>query len=121
MGEIIMANTLGYHYVKSAYGMWMPGDNRGHWSEAWDEKIGYIEPHTLHQGDPTRQRMATERMKHEPVHLTEEMIGAVVVAISKCITVSAGGLAIAAAAIESTHVHLLIGKKIFTQTWIILL
>ena len=30
-----MPNTLGFHYVKSGYGLWLPGDDRGHWSEAW--------------------------------------------------------------------------------------
>ena len=45
-----MANTLGYHYVKSTYGQWLPGDERGHWSTAWDAQIGFIEPHMLHRG-----------------------------------------------------------------------
>ena len=39
-----MPRTLGYHYVKSAYGLWLPGDVRGSWSEAWDEQIGYLDP-----------------------------------------------------------------------------
>ncbi len=55
-----------------------------------------------------RCRMATERMKHAPVRLTKEMVHVVVAAIVECVRISAGGLAIAAAAIESTHAHLLI-------------
>ena len=47
-----ISNTLGYHWVKSCFGLWLPGDDRGHWSEAWDDQIGFIEPHTLHDGDP---------------------------------------------------------------------
>ena len=104
----MMANTLGYHYVKSCYGLWLPGDDRGSWSEAWDEEIGFIEPHTLHPGDPVRHRMAEERMKHPKVRLSSEMIDAVVTAIAECIANSAGGLTIVAAAIESTHIHALI-------------
>jgi hypothetical protein len=65
-----MGNTIGYHFVKSAYGLWLPGDERGSWSDAWDDQIGYCEPHTLHDGDPVRLRMAEERLKHPPVRFT---------------------------------------------------
>ena len=117
-----MARTLGYHYVKSAYGLWLPGDERGSWSAAWDEEIGFIEPHTLHPGDPVRLRMAEERMKHPPVRLTDAMLAAVAEAIAECVAKSAGGLAVAAAAIDSTHTHLLIrysGRDIeITVKWL---
>ena len=103
-----MSNTLGYHFVKSGYGLWLPGDDRGHWSEAWDEEIGYVEPHKLHPGDPVRRRMAEERMKHPAVRFTEAMVRAVVDAIAECVRSSKGGLTIVAAAVESTHTHLLI-------------
>ncbi len=103
-----MAKTLGFHLVKSAYGQWLPGDEHGSWSEAWDEQISFFEPHQLHPGDPVRHRMAMERMKHDPVQLTEAMMDAVVDSIAHCIAVSAGGLAVAAAAIGTTHFHLLI-------------
>jgi REP element-mobilizing transposase RayT len=102
------ANTLGYHIVKSGYGLWLPGDDRGSWSDAWDEQIGYIEPHTLHDGDPVRKRMAEERMAHPPVHFTFDMIDAVVAALGECIGKSRGGLVVAAMSIEPTHMHLLI-------------
>ncbi len=49
-----MPRTIGYHLVKSGYGLWLPGDTRGHWSSAWDEQIGFFEPHHLHAGDPVR-------------------------------------------------------------------
>jgi hypothetical protein len=103
-----MANTLGYHYVKSCYGLWLPGDDRGSWSEAWDEQIGFTEPHTLHPGDPVRRRMAEERMAHPKVRLSVEMIDAVANAIAQCIANSGGGLAVAAVAIVPTHFHVLI-------------
>lgn len=103
-----MAKTLGYHYVKSTYGQWLPGDPRGHWSTAWDAQIGLIEPHMLHPGDPVRHRMAEERMKHRPVWLSEAMIDAVAAAIAECVEKSQGGLTIVAASIVATHFHLLI-------------
>jgi len=103
-----MVNTIGYHYVKSTYGQWLPGDERGHWSTAWDEKIGFIEPHMLHEGDPVRQRMAEERMRHPPVRLSAAMIDAVATALRECAAKSHGGLELHAVSIVPTHVHLLI-------------
>ena len=115
-----MANTLGYHLVKSGYGLWLPGDNRGHWSEAWDPQIGYIEPHTLHTGDPVRLRMAQERMKHPPCRLTPKMTDVVTRVIGTCTNQSPWR--IAAASIEPTHTHLLItysGSDIYnTAKWL---
>lgn len=117
-----MPNTIGYHFVKSGYGLWLPGDDRGHWSEAWDEQIGYIEPHTLHPGDPIRRRIAEERMTHPPVRMSKAMKQAIADALAECVAASRGGLAISAAAIESTHMHLLIpfsGRDIHkTAKWL---
>ena len=99
-----MSRTIGYHYVKSGYGLWLPGDARGHWSEAWDEQIGFIEPHMLHEGDPVRLRMAQERMKHPPVRLTPEMIAVVADTLAACGADSPWQ--IVAASIVPTHLHL---------------
>jgi REP element-mobilizing transposase RayT len=101
-----MSNTLGYHWVKTGYGLWLPGDERGHWSEAWDEQIGYIEPHMLHEGDPVRLRMAQERLTHPPVKLTPEMVNIVERVIGEC--AAASPWSIDAASIERTHTHLLL-------------
>lgn len=101
-----MANTIGYHFVKSAYGSWLPGDARGHWSTAWDEQIGFCEPHHLHEGDPIRLRMAKERMKHPPTRFTVAMIEAIAMAVEDCANQS--DWRIAAATIEPTHMHLLL-------------
>ncbi|MEO0514261.1 MAG: hypothetical protein AAF086_03065 [Planctomycetota bacterium] len=68
-----MPHTLGFHIVLSGFGLWLPGDARGHWSDAWDNQLGYHKPHHLHPGDPIRQRMAAERMQHSPVRLTGPM------------------------------------------------
>ncbi len=101
-----MARTLGYHVVVSGYGLWLPGDERGYWSEAWDDELGYVEPHMLHEGDPIRKRMAEERMQSPPVRLSPAMIDTVIAAIGLCC--SEPDWSIAAASIESTHTHLLI-------------
>ena len=101
-----MMRTLGYHIVVSGHGLWLPGDARGHWSEAWDEELGYVEPHTLHVGDPVRKRMAEERQKHPAVRLDAAMQGIVVATIGRCRAES--DWQIAAASIEATHTHLLV-------------
>jgi REP element-mobilizing transposase RayT len=101
-----MPRTIGYHLVKSAYGHWLPGDQRGHWSSAWDEQIGYFQPHHLHAGDPIRERIAEERMKHPPTRFTSSMIDAVACAVGECAEDS--DWRVAAAAIEPTHMHLLL-------------
>jgi REP element-mobilizing transposase RayT len=101
-----MGRTLGYHWVKSGFGLWLPGDDRGHWSEAWDAEIGFIEPHTLHARDPVRKRMAEERMFYPPVRATPEMLGVVESTLADCMTDS--DWRIAAASLESTHIHVLL-------------
>ena len=117
-----MPRTLGYHLVKSCYGLWLPGDERAHWPDAWDEQIGYLEPHMLHEGDPVRLRMAQERMQHPPVKLDAAMTAAVADAIGACVAKSNGGLRIAAGAIDHTYFHLLLpytGRDIDrTAAWI---
>jgi hypothetical protein len=99
-----MPNTLGYHIVLATYGRWLPGDDRGSWSDAWDEQIGYYEPHMLHPGDPVRFRMAEERMKHPPVLLTPAMMRIVETTIADCAGES--DWTVEAASIEPTHTHL---------------
>ncbi|MEM7627634.1 MAG: hypothetical protein AAF333_18720 [Planctomycetota bacterium] len=101
-----MPQTLGVHLVKSAFGQWLPGDPRGHWSTAWDEKLGHVEPHTLHEGDPVRQRMAAERMQHPSVSWTPAMIESIATTLERCADESPWN--IAALAIEPTHLHALI-------------
>ncbi len=101
-----MPSTIGFHIVVSGYGLWLPGDERGSWSAAWDEQIGLVEPHTLHPGDPVRVRMSLERMKHPPVRLDGTMIGLVVETLAGCAAES--DWTVAAASVESTHTHLLL-------------
>ncbi len=101
-----MPRTIGYHIVVSGYGLWLPGDGRGSWSAAWDERIGLTEPHTLHPGDPVRLRMSRECMSHPPVRLTATMIAAVVDTVGDCAANS--DWSITAASVEATHSHLLL-------------
>mgnify|MGYP006296443463 CR=1 FL=1 len=101
-----MPRTIGYHWVKSAYGLWLPGDCRGHWSDAWDDQIGYFEPHMLHEGDPVRQRMAAERMKHPPVRFDPSMVDAITAALRSC--ESNSDWQFEALTVQPTHVHALI-------------
>jgi REP element-mobilizing transposase RayT len=101
-----MPVTLGYHWVKTCYGLWLPGDQRGHWSSDWDELIGFTKYHMLNERDPVRLRMAQELMKHPEVLLTPEMIDIVARVIGECCEQSRWD--IAAASIEKTHTHLLI-------------
>ena len=101
-----MSRTIGCHLVFSAYGLWLPGDERGHWSTAWDEQIGLIEPHTLHSGDPVRKRMAAERMNHPTVVFSPQMIGVSADAIGRC--AAGSDWSIVAASVESTHTHLML-------------
>jgi REP element-mobilizing transposase RayT len=101
-----MPRTLGYHIVISGYGLWLPGDERGHWSEAWDEELGFVEPHKLHPGDPVRKRMAEERQKHPAVRLNCDMQHVFIETIARCEAES--DWQIAAASIETTHSHLLL-------------
>ena len=101
-----MRQVLGAHIVKSAYGQWLPGDARGHWSSDYDPKFGYTQPHHLHTGDPARERMAAELLKHPPVTWSPEMAAVLADTLHRCAAES--DWAIAALAIEPTHLHLLV-------------
>lgn len=101
-----MPCTIGYHIVISGYGLWLPGDRRGHWSTAWDEQLGCVEPHTLHPGDPVRRRMAEERLKHPAARLDASMRAVVADVVAACRAES--DWRIVAASIEATHTHLLL-------------
>jgi hypothetical protein len=93
-----MPETLGYHFVKTTYGTWLPGDVRGFW-----------EGHRFSDtGNSQREAQARRRMHEPPTILTSDMALAVVEAIGECVSRSGGGLKVMAAAIESTHMHLLI-------------
>jgi hypothetical protein len=104
-----VAETLGYHVVKTTFGTWLPGNARGYWFEAWSSDRGFHDAHRFHdEGDPTRGKQARRRMKCPVTTLTKGMAEIVAVTIGQCILNSSGGLKVMAAAIEPTHMHLLI-------------
>jgi len=113
---------LGYHFVKGAYGQWMPGDERGHWSKRWDAERGLVDRGRLVEGDPRRRRLAENLRRFEPTLITPEIEKSIEAALVDCVARSRGGLIIAAGAIEATHIHLLIvaGKREIdvTAKWI---
>jgi REP element-mobilizing transposase RayT len=117
-----MHTTLGFHVTKSTYGTWLPWDRRGSWSEGWSPARGYYGAHQFHERDARRERMARSRMKHAPVVLSDAMLQAIVESLGECVQKSQGDLRIIAAAIERTHMHLLIpntGRDInITAKWI---
>lgn len=93
-----MPETLGYHVVKTTFGTWLPGDVRGYW-----------EAHKFFDlGDAEKAERARRRMHQPPTILGQEMAVAIAAAIGDCISQSRGGLQVMAAAIEPTHMHLLI-------------
>jgi hypothetical protein len=104
-----MPETIGYHVVKTTFGTWLPGDVRGYWSRNWARGEGFSGMRQFHdEVDPLCEEFVRGRMKHPEVILTARMVEAVVGAIGHCIARSRGGLKIMAAAIEPTHLHLLI-------------
>jgi hypothetical protein len=107
-----MSETIGYHVVKTTYGTWLPGDVRGFW-----------EGHKFHDaGDTRREEKSRGRMNEPATVLSPEMTAAVAIGIGNCILRSHGGLKVMAAAIEPTHMHLLIpysGRDIeITAKWL---
>lgn len=118
-----MPETLGYHLVKTAFGTWLPGDVRGYWSQEWSAKEGFRGSRRFHdQEDRGAMEFVQRRMRQAPTVLSEGMIEVIVSAIQECVRKSNGGLKIMAAAIESTHMHLLIpysGRDIeITAKWL---
>jgi REP element-mobilizing transposase RayT len=101
--------TVGIHLAWTAYGTWLPGDDRGHWSPLFDEYDRILERGgRLAYGDPISQFAARERMT-EPAKIlnTDDRL-----LVADKIGSLAGGPnqpRAYAAAIEETHVHLLLG------------
>ena len=107
--------TVGIHLIWTTYGTWLPGDDRGHWSPLFDFYDHLIERGgKLNRPDLVTHERAIERMKESPKTLSEiemttaaETLGALVQWPGKT-PVNPDLPFIYAAAIESTHVHLLL-------------
>jgi hypothetical protein len=101
--------TCGIHLVWTTYGTWLPGDDRGHWSALFD-LYGHIRNRggQLNLPDPVTRDRAVELMTEPPRWLDDEEMAIVAEELSRHVGTASGPLAWAAA-IESNHVHLLVG------------
>ena len=101
--------TVGIHLIWTAYGTWLPGDDRGHWSPLFDEYDRIRERGgRLEYGDPITQMPARERMTEPAKILTVDDRQLVAEKIGVLVTPPYQPRA-HAAAIEETHAHLLLG------------
>ncbi|MFQ5429878.1 MAG: class I tRNA ligase family protein, partial [Phycisphaerae bacterium] len=93
----------------TAYGTWLPGDDRGFVSRVPRADGG----HTIHHmpgepydaGDPQLRNAAADRMQGEPVHLNKEQARVLLAAIAG--TAERHGIELLAVAIMADHVHVL--------------
>ncbi len=99
-----MQTSIGAHIIKTAYGQWLPGDPRGHWSAAWNPEQGHHNPHQLNPGDPIRQKQAADRMNHPPTIWSTPIRQTIAETIQACANQS--DWSTAALAVEPTHFHL---------------
>jgi hypothetical protein len=111
---------LARHIVFATYGTWLPGDSRGHWSPLL-EFYGRVAAagHRLNLPDPCTERRAAEAMKEPERRLTPADIRCVADTIGRIVSGETVGnytpprpgrlFTAHAAAIERTHVHLLVG------------
>lgn len=107
--------TVGIHLIWTTYGTWLPGDDRGHWSPLFDLYDRLIERGgKLNRPDLLTHERALERMKESPKILNDDEIATMAETIGTLVNWPDKTLAnldlpwIYAAAIEPTHVHLLL-------------
>jgi REP element-mobilizing transposase RayT len=100
--------TVGIHLIWTTYGTWLPGDDRGHWSPLLDCYGSIVEAGgKLNREDLTTLEIARELMKEPPKILDAEEQSIVAAKLGDI--VRHHQYCIYAAAIEPTHVHLLLG------------
>jgi len=116
-------DTLAIHVIWTTYMTWPPGDPRGHWSPLFDV-YGRLrgKGSRLNPPDKTTRQHAHRVARGKPVHLTPVQVGAIASTLGALRGSIAPGmpgakysdakpvanLRIHAAAIEPTHVHLLL-------------
>jgi hypothetical protein len=106
--------TLAIHLVWTAYGTWLPGDPRGHWSPLFD-LYGRLAQRGGRLGlpDAVTRQVALSQLKESPKVLTPEEITAVAACIGEQFDCSVKPDSTKprafSAALEPTHVHLLLG------------
>jgi REP element-mobilizing transposase RayT len=101
--------TVGIHLVWTSYGTWLPGDDRDHWSPLFDFYGRVIERGgQLNRADLVTEQAARELMTEPAKVLTAEERRVVAETLGTLVRGPGQPLAYAAA-IEETHVHLLVG------------
>jgi hypothetical protein len=108
--------TLAVHLIWTTYMTWPPGDPRGHWGPLFD-MYGRIRERggQFHFPDPETRRRAAELAKEAPKFLNASEAGIVGAAIGKLVRITPEAIERPApplawaAAIETNHVHLLLG------------
>lgn len=108
---------LAYHLIISAYGFWLPNDERGSWSEfvhAYElekfgpaTKINTRRSVAARQYDPTRRASMRATLVRKPVNFTG--IQAKSIAFGFSDYVNRSGLQIYACAVMPDHAHLVVG------------
>ena len=109
---------LAYHLIISAYGFWLPNDERGSWSEfvrAYElarfgpaTKVTTRRSVAAHQFDPARRASMRAALAHKPVIFTGIQAKAIASGFSDYINRS--GLQVYACAVMPDHVHLVVGR-----------
>ncbi len=99
------------HVIWTTYMTWPPGEGRGHWSPLFDLYGGLVEQgHRLNIPDRATVNRATELAKEPPRVLTSSDQEIVADTIGEVLNNQMESSArIYAAAIERTHVHVLLG------------
>lgn len=110
--------VLGYHFIFSAYGFWLPNDPRGSWSDVVREyELRAFGPATkvttrrslAHKSHDADQRLAAkEALRYRPVRFTGEQARAIARGFTLATTERA--YMIHALAILPDHAHLVIGR-----------
>jgi REP element-mobilizing transposase RayT len=110
-GTMTDERPFALHITWTCYGTWLPGDDRGHVSNALLPGGGFLPAENVpgmpyRKGDDFTRRRAQELQKGETVNLTAEQ--ALVVAESVCKAAQGRGWRIVRGAIMANHAHVLV-------------
>ncbi|MFN3169013.1 MAG: transposase [Phycisphaeraceae bacterium] len=107
---------LGFHFIFSAYGFWLPNDPRGSWSKTIRSyelvrfgpatKVATTRSVAANKHDHAKRLAAKAALKHTPVHFTGEQAHAIARGFAKAC--EEGGYRPLALAVLPDHAHLLL-------------
>ncbi len=113
--------VLGYHVIISAYGFWLPNDERRSWSDfvgAWEllrfGKATKTDTRRSVAGEPfdwRKRDAARQALRYTPVVFTGRQANAVAQGFAAYIAKS--GITVWACAILPEHVHMVVGRHAF--------